>query len=420
LVNGRLADLAAAIGEAWRPFLVCLAGVALSTADQSLFSYAVPAITAEFSVGLAVIGQMLSASFLVASVTVVFAGIASDRYGRKRVFTLLLMLSALMVAAQGFAKDLTDLTVYRVLGFALGAGLYPIANTIVIEAAAARFRGLIAGLLQMGYPLGFAFAALVATPLLRDYGWRAIFMFGLVIAVLAPLLGRALPESGRFEAVRSARTARTGSFADGLRVIFSPPYRRRSVICFAGSFLISLAIGGTTYFLPIYLVEAHGVDADEAARIAGSSFAIGAVGYLLASVTGEFITTRRNTLVIWALLGAVFFGLTLWLPGMPLVLGLGLSIVFFYGSEAVRVPMIAEMYPTEIRGTASAAIGSLAVTTAWLVSPLLISYLAPTIGWALGFSWCALLPLVLSAGVFLALENRRSDDPMEEGEALRG
>jgi hypothetical protein len=55
-----------------------------------------------------------------------------------------------------------------------------------------------------------------------------------------------------------------------------------------------------------------------------------------------------------------------------------------------------------------------------LVSPLLISYLAPTIGWALGFSWCALLPLVLSAGVFLALENRRSDDPMEEGEALRG
>jgi len=76
------------------------------------------------------------------------------------------------------------------------------------------------------------------------------------------------------------------------------------------------------------------------------------------------------------------------------------------------------MYPTEIRGTASAAIGSLAVTTAWLISPLLISYLAPAIGWAQGFSWCALLPLVLSGVVFLALENRRSDDPMEEG-ALR-
>jgi MFS family permease len=418
-VNGRLAGLGSAIGGAWRPFVVCLLGVALSTADQSLFSYAVPAITAEFGIGLEVVGQMLSASFLAASVLVVFAGITCDRYGRKRMFTLLLMLSALMVAAQGFAKDLADLTVYRVLGFALGAGLYPIANTIVIEAAAARFRGLIAGLLQMGYPLGFAFAALVATPLLRDHGWRAIFMFGFVIALLAPLLGRALPESDRFVAVRAAQPSGASSFVDGLRVLFSPPYRRRSAICFAGSFLISLAIGGTTYFLPVYLVEAHGVDAGEAARIAGSSFAIGAIGYLLASVTGEFITTRRNTLVIWALLGAVFFGLTLWLPGMPLVLGLGLSIVFFYGSEAVRVPMIAEMYPTEIRGTASAAVGSLAVTTAWLISPLLISYLAPSIGWAQGFSWCALLPLTLSGAVFLALENRPSDAPMEEG-ALRG
>lgn len=413
-MSDRLDGLGSAMAAVWRPFLVCLIGVSLSTADQSLFSYAVPAITAEFDVGLEVIGQMLSASFLAASVMVVYAGMASDRYGRKHVFTLLLLASALMVAAQGFAKGLTDLTVYRVLGFAIGAGLYPIANTIVIEAAAKRFRGLIAGLLQMGYPLGFAFAALVATPLLRDHGWRAIFMFGFAIALIAPLLGRLLPESTRFEAVRAAKQVRHASLMDGLRVLFSPAYRQRSIVCFAGSFLISLAIGGTTYFLPVYLVEAHGVDAGEAARIAGSSFAIGAIGYLLASVTGEFITTRRNTLVIWALLGAVFFGLTLWLPGVPLILGLGLSIVFFYGSEAVRVPMIAELYPTEIRGTASAAIGSLAVTTAWLISPLMISYLAPTIGWAEGFSWCALLPLVLSAGTFMLLENRRSDRPMEE------
>lgn len=411
--NARLAEFLAGLRAIWRPFVVCLVGVALSTADQSLFSYAVPAITAEFNIGLEVIGQMLSASFLVASVAVVAAGVASDRYGRKFVFTGLLLLSALMVAAQSFATSLTDLAVYRILGFAIGAGLYPIANTIVIEAAAVKFRGLIAGLLQMGYPLGFAFAALIATPVLSEYGWRTIFLFGFVIAVIAPFLGRLMPESPRFEAVRS--TSKPLSMGHGLRLLFSPPYRRRSIVCFVGSFLISLAIGGTTYFLPVYLVEAHGVDSGEAARIAGSSFAIGAIGYVLASVCGEFVTTRRNTLVIWCGLGALFFGLTLWWPQLNLILGLGLSIVFFYGSEAVRVPMISEMYPTEIRGTASAAVGSLAVTSAWLVSPLLISYLAPAIGWAEAFSWCALLPLGLAGLVFLGLDNRRSSDPMEEG-----
>lgn len=413
-MNTRAAEFIAGLRAVWRPFVVCLVGVALSTADQSLFSYAVPAITAEFDIGLEVIGQMLSASFLVASVTVVAAGVASDRYGRKFVFTGLLLISALMVAAQSFATSLTDLAVYRILGFAIGAGLYPIANTIVIEAAAVKFRGLIAGLLQMGYPLGFAFAALVATPVLSEYGWRTIFLFGFVIAVIAPLLGRLMPESSRFEAVRST-TAKALPMGHGLRLLFSAPYRRRSIVCFAGSFLISLAIGGTTYFLPVYLVEAHGVDSGEAARIAGSSFAIGAIGYVLASVCGEFVTTRRNTLVIWCALGALFFALTLWWPQLNLILGLGLSIVFFYGSEAVRVPMISEMYPTEIRGTASAAVGSLAVTSAWLVSPLLISYLAPAIGWAEAFSWCALLPLALAGLVFLGLDNRRSSDPMEEG-----
>lgn len=405
-------EFLAGLRAIWRPFLVCLVGVALSTADQSLFSYAVPAITAEFDIGLEVIGQMLSASFLAASIAVVIAGIASDRFGRRLVFTGLLLISALMVAAQSFATSLSDLAIYRILGFAIGAGLYPIANTIVIEAAAMKFRGLIAGLLQMGYPLGFAFAAFVASPILTEYGWRAIFLFGFLIVVIAPILGWLMPESSRFQAVRS--TPVRLSWSHGLRLLFSASYRRRSLVCFTGSFLISLAIGGTTYFLPVYLVEAHGVDTGEAALIAGSSFAIGAIGYILASVCGEFVTTRRNTLVIWCFLGALIFGLTIWLPNVNLVLGLGLAIVFFYGSEAVRVPMIAEMYPTEIRGTASAAVGSLAVTSAWLVSPLLISYLAPAIGWAAALTWCTLLPLVLASVVFFSLDNRSSSDPMEE------
>ena len=46
-------------------------------------------------------------------------------------------------------------------------------------------------------------------------------MFGFVIAMLAPLLGRLLPESARFQAVRASRPGRTGSLADGLRVLFS-------------------------------------------------------------------------------------------------------------------------------------------------------------------------------------------------------
>lgn len=398
--------------------LVSMLGVTLSTADQSLFSYAIPDITREFGIGLDVIGQILSVSFLLASAAVVAVGLAADQFGRRRVFVALLCLSAFTVGLHALATTLPMLATLRVLGFAIGAGLYPIANTLVVEAAPDRYRGFVSGLLQIGYPLGFAVASLIAAPVMASYGWRAIFYAGFAIALFAPLVGRWLPESRRFEeATKRASTPRSPGGRIGQ--LFGPRLRRRSLVCFAGSFLISLAIGGTTYFLPTYLVQAHGLDSAAASRIAGASYAIGAIGYVSASYVGEFVTTRRNTLIIWILAGAAVFAATLWFARgtLALTLGLGLSIVFFYGSEAVRMPLIGELFPTEVRATATAMTGSLAVTTAWLASPLLISYLAPVWGWAPTFTLCAVLPLVLGGLMFLALVNLRSGLPVEVSSA---
>jgi putative MFS transporter len=394
--------------------LVSMLGVTLSTADQSLFSYAIPDITREFGIGLETIGQILSISFLVASAAVVIVGLAADQFGRRRVFVALLSLSAFIVGLHALAPTLASLATLRVLGFAVGAGLYPIANTLVVEAAPDRYRGFVSGLLQIGYPLGFAVASLIAAPVMAEYGWRAIFYAGFAIALFAPLVGRWLPESQRFEAAARQATAPRSS-QRRIATLFSPGLRRRSLVCFAGSFLISLAIGGTTYFLPTYLVQAHALAPAEASRLAGSAYLIGAIGYVSASYVGEFVTTRRNTLILWILAGAVVFAATLWLAEsqLALMLGLGLSIVFFYGSEAVRMPLIGELFPTEVRATATAMTGSLAVTTAWLASPLLISYLAPVYGWAATFTVCAVVPLVLGGLMFLALENLRSGLPVE-------
>lgn len=78
------------------------------------------------------------------------------------------------------------------------------------------------------------------------------------------------------------------------------------------------------------------------------------------------------------------------------------------------MPMIAELFPTEVRATACAVAGSLAVTTAWLVAPLAITLLAPHIGWAAAFSWLAVLPLLAGGLAFLLLENRANGAPLEE------
>ena len=78
-------------------FCVCLLGWTLTNLDQSLFGYAVPGIRAEFGRDLGDIGWILSASFLLGSVSAVIMGVLADKYGRKSVFVGTLGASALLV-----------------------------------------------------------------------------------------------------------------------------------------------------------------------------------------------------------------------------------------------------------------------------------------------------------------------------------
>jgi MFS family permease len=354
---------------------------------------------------------MLSLSFLVASFVVVLVGMLTDIIGRRVVLAALLAMSAIFVGLHAFANSLVVLTILRVCGFALGAGLYLVASTMVLETAPQKYRGIVAGALQTGYPLGFALSALVITPFIDSHGWRSVFLPAFIIFFLSPILYYYMPESSRFTQSKSKRNDEArDSFLFGIKDLLSR-YKTPLLVCFSGSFFVSMAIGGTSYFLPTYLVDHFGLPLSEAGKVVGSSYAIGAAGYLLAATFGEFVFTRRNTLIVWIILGGLFFLYTIWQAtiGWILSTSLGLTIMFLYGSEAVRMPLIGELFPTDLRGTATAISGSLAVTSAWLISPLLISNGVDAIGWSLSFTLFCILPLILSSFSFSFLTNRSSN-----------
>src|SRR5437868_4343701 len=103
-----------------RTFTFCLLGLILSSMDQAMFAYATPGIMREFHVGLTPIGWILAGSFALASVTVVGCGVITDAIGRKRMFIILLCLSALFVGLHALATTLPLLGILRALGFSLG------------------------------------------------------------------------------------------------------------------------------------------------------------------------------------------------------------------------------------------------------------------------------------------------------------
>lgn len=396
-------------------FGLCLLGITLSTADQALFSFAIPGMLREYGLGLDAMGLLLSASFACASVAVVAAGMLSDRIGRVRVFAALLAASAFCVGLHALAGSFTAVAALRILSFSLAAGLYPIANAIVIETAPTRYRGLMAGLLQLGYPLGFFVASLVASPLVDTYGWRSIFLPAFLVIPAALYIGRSMREPSRFLDL-AAMPAGAPQGRSHLRVLWSPQWRMRSAACLAGSALLSISIGAFTFFMPTFLTEARGLSDSAAARLAGMTYLIGALGYLLSAYVGEFLLTRRNTLIVWVMIGAsVYAGAILFAQSeLLLMLGLGVAVMFMFGSEAVRMPLVGETYPTELRVTATAATGSVGVTLGWLAAPLLVGGLVPLLGWVTTFCIVGAVPLVLAGLVFLLLENLPSGRALED------
>lgn len=415
--NSGIAGLIQAMrGYPARVFTICLVGWVLTNMDQSFFGYAVPSLMQEFDIGLPVIGNILSAAFVLAAVSVVVVGMLADRYGRRVMFVTCLATSAVLVGLQGFATSLGMLAVLRCLAFALSSGLVPITNAFVVEATPDRYRGVVTGVLQCGYPLGWFVSSLLAVPILNAYDWRYMFLPALAVVPLAFVLGRFLPESRRFEEQRVKRDEAPASGEPGaMRLLFGPEYRRRAVLGWLAFFLFGGAYAGTAFYFPTFYQQVRGYSPEDATFVVGLAYGVGILGYIGASLVGEFVATRRNTVVIWTWVGAVgvlgviwnqqgFWGNVLWFS---------LTAMFFYGTAAVLTTFVAEIFPTHIRATAVAVVAGVGINLGFATYPVLVAWLVEVIGWNWAFSVAVVPSLVLAGAAALQLPNLRSGTSLD-------
>lgn len=392
-------------------FLFSLFAWTMSNLDQSLFGYAIPGILTEFQVGLDVVGLILTVGFIAAAVMVILAGLAADTWGRRWTLTALLALSALFVGLHGLVEDLGQLTLLRALAFGLAAGLAPITAAYVAESAPARHRGMLMGVLQCGYPLGWFLAAMLAAPLLETSGWRSIFFIGFAVIPIAFFIGWRLPESERFRQTAAAQPNTDAHEKKPvldwtlLRELFTPLYRRRSVAAIVLFFSFGCAYAGTAFFFPTYFIEVRGYSPAEATQLVGFSNGIAIVGYLAAAWVGEYRLPRRDTFALWTLLGALALIGLMWLPEtrwQDLAL-FGLTGAFFYGSNAVVGALLTELYPTRMRTTAYAVCGSAPLSAGFALFPALVPLAVQNFGWQWSFTVMIAPLLLVAAGAALML-----------------
>ena len=381
----------------------------LTNMDQAFFGYAIPGILEEFNLPLEAAGIILTISFIIASIMLLFTGIVADRFGRGPILSLYLAVSALLVGFQGLAGGIVMLTIFRALGFGFSTGLSPVTNAYVVENVKPRMRGMAMGVLQCGYPLGWFIASLFAAPLLADYGWRAMCFAAFLVVPLAGLFHWLLRDTP------GIILAGTDSPIKGkVRVLFSAPYRKSSLASIATYFAFGGAYAGSAFYFPTFFAEVRGYSQSDAASLVGMSNFIGIGGYLLAAFVGEYLLTRRSVFIIWALGGTIALIGLLWFSESRTAdtIWYGLTAALFYGSLAVLPVLIAEIFPEEVRASALSVCASAPLSLGFAVFPLIVPFVVGSVGWQMGFSIIICPLLALSAMTAFALPNRRSGDDL--------
>lgn len=177
--------------------------------DTAVINGAVGAVRAEFGMGSALTGFVVSSALLGCVAGAYLAGRLAERVGRIRVMVIASVLFILSSVGSGLAFGPWDLIGWRVLG-GLGVGAASvIAPAYIAEIAPASIRGRLGSLQQLAVVLGI-FVALLSDyflasvaggsgePLWGSTAWRWMFWAEVIPAVAYGVLALTIPESPRY------------------------------------------------------------------------------------------------------------------------------------------------------------------------------------------------------------------------------
>jgi MFS transporter, putative metabolite:H+ symporter len=200
-------------------------GLLFDSMDVGLLSYVLVSVAKLWHLSPTVTGLIGSVSLIGMAVGSALAGSLSDRFGRRKLFMITLLIYSL---ATGLSALATGVGIFFVLRFLVGIGLggeLPVATTYVLESSPEEVRGRRVVFLESFWALGSLVAAILAFFVIPSVGWRVVFLIGAIPALYTVVLRYALPESKRYQ-----QLTKRPSIGESFRSIWSNGMARRSLV----------------------------------------------------------------------------------------------------------------------------------------------------------------------------------------------
>ena len=316
-------------------------GWVLDAFDFFVLVFLVDVLAAHFHVGKRAIVLSLTVTLAMRPLGGFLLGLWADRRGRRAPLVACVLYFCFTSALTPFAPNYAVFLLLRALyGIGMG-GYWGVGAALVMESTPMRRRGLVSGILQAGYPLGYLLAAVAMRCIEPHFGWRSLFFCGVGMAAIIAALTTQVAEPEAWTLHR----------LPGLRQIVRVLYENR------GGFLYFLAVmavmsclsHGTQDLYPDFLKSVHHFSNATISVLAIVYNCSAIVGALCIGALSERMGRRKSILLAF---GVALLALPAWAFGGGYAALLAGSVLMQFGVQGafgVIPAHLNELSPPAIR-----------------------------------------------------------------------
>ena len=382
--------------DQWYAYSAAWLGWTLDAFDFTVFLFIIGPIADEFKVPVTEVTIVFTLTLWMRLLGATAAGWLGDRIGRRWPLMISILWYSFCNFIAGFSPTFMFLLVFRtLLGIGMGAE-WPAGAALAMESWPTRSRGLMSGILQGSWGLGYALAAAANWLLFADFGWRGLLWIGILPAFAVIYVRFFVKEPEVWSENKRQQTAQKTEVHLPLFTIFKRKYLWNTLTgCawMASAFCVYYSIWA---LFPTYLQrELHWTPKDVFVPVFVANLVVFGGNALWGYVSDKW--GRRPGIYIPAIIGIFVTPLYLFTRDPVWVVGGFILQGFFLGSIYGQNPSyLCERFPTEVRATASGFVYHQGAIFGGFIAPVL-SYFANEM--KMGYA----MPMMLSTMFFSVL-----------------
>ena len=404
---------------AWIVFALSFGLLLSDYMSRQVLNAVFPLLKSEWALSDARLGLLSGIVALMVGVLTFPLSLLADRFGRVRSLALMATVWSLATVGCGLAQQYPQMLVARFLVGVGEAAYGSVGIAVVLSVFPKHMRATLTGAFMAGGMFGSVLGMALGGAVAAHLGWRWAFavmgLFGLLLALLYPIVvtekriapGR--PAEPRAAAAPAARTP--------LRSLVNS----RSVVgAYIGSGL-QLFVGGTVIvWLPSYLNRYYAMATDAAGAVAAMIVLVSGIGMIACGMLSDRLcrnapASKIKLAIGYSLGSCALLSLAFALPhGTPQLVVLGMGMFLAAGTSGPAGAMVANLTPLPIHGTAFATLTLANNLLGLAAGPLITGVLADALGLATAFQLVPLIS-VAAAGVFYFAKRSYLNDIQQVG-----